>query len=248
MSTETLYSWARHLDDVPFLDHTWVTDFTEPATPAPGDNYWYCWGELHTTLDKDLATGQADLAVASAIMPPNTPAKPEGTPAYQKTEYMGAIDYYGLDGVCHQTANEVLAATGSSGEAVTVMGAAGYGLSTFMFGTYGLNDEKWGGIVAAHLTGYQLAGDQFETLLNAAVTDSASRAKVLEYRAIAQLAMAALRTQVVAGAIDNYYPAVGVIAAGALYKVKSVLTDAEFDALFPSIDFDNEMWLQPPMD
>jgi DNA-binding protein HU-beta len=50
----------------------------------------------------------------------------------------GTIFRYGIDGVCHQLANQVLYATGAGGAApITVNKARGYFLSLMRYGTYG---------------------------------------------------------------------------------------------------------------
>lgn len=54
------------------------------------------------------------------------------------------IFLYGLDGVCHQAANQVLAATAQPGNApLTVSASRGYRLSQFIWGAYGRNRDDW---------------------------------------------------------------------------------------------------------
>jgi hypothetical protein len=56
----------------------------------------------------------------------------------------GGIDYYGISGVCHQLSNRILFATaGAGGTPATVSGAHGYGVSRFLYGTYGSDAAEW---------------------------------------------------------------------------------------------------------
>jgi hypothetical protein len=56
----------------------------------------------------------------------------------------GTIFTYGIDGVCHQLANQVLYATGIGAAApLTVRNARGYIASTFLYGTYGVQHAAW---------------------------------------------------------------------------------------------------------
>jgi hypothetical protein len=68
----------------------------------------------------------------------------------------GTIFVYGVDGVCHQLANQVLYSTQAGGAQLTVRLARGYMASTFIYGTYGLQHAAWAAKVAAcsgaHLT------------------------------------------------------------------------------------------------
>lgn len=247
MADITLHSWAHPLEIAPFLDHTWVTNFPEPnsANPPP-EHYWYCWGIVHTEAREELSSGHADEALATSIQPSNTPALEPGEPNYAPSNTSGSIVYYGLDGVCHQTANQVLASTGSSEmEPVRVHGAHGYPLSTFLFSTYGLNSEGWEQIVQQLLPDVQLPGDDFIPILEAAVAPE-RRAKILEIRVAAQMSIILLRAAV-ANHGFNYYPLVGAIAAAALYKIHDYLPQSEFEDLFPSLEIGNDDWLKPPL-
>ena len=59
----------------------------------------------------------------------------------------GTIYVYGVDGVCHQLANQVLYAT--SGTRLTVNKARGYFFSTYLYGTYGLQHAAWASKIAS---------------------------------------------------------------------------------------------------
>ena len=61
----------------------------------------------------------------------------------------GTVFSYGVDGVCHQLANQVLYATGSGGAPLTMARARGYMASTFIYGTYGLQHAAWANKLAS---------------------------------------------------------------------------------------------------
>jgi hypothetical protein len=118
-----------------WADHTWVTDFqSRPTCPAPQADYWYSAGDCHPSgSDNDpqrLSSADADLGVAKCIARPNEHTFHPG-PATARI-------VYGIDGVCHQIANRILASTGTRDEApITVAGARGYRISRFVYGEYG---------------------------------------------------------------------------------------------------------------
>ena len=248
MSQVTLFSWAHPLSFAKPLDHTWVSDFAPPQPEQPADsNYWYCWGEYHGSYSHQLASGSAALEVAAAISEPNTPAIPHGTPPYKPSSISGSITYYGLDGVCHNVANQILASTGTPATmAKTVEGANGYPLSTFFFGTYGLNETDWAKIVAAHLSGVQLAGDQFLPFMAVAGLTPAEAKNVGAIRAKAHSAFADIRQRIALKGRD-YYPEVIVVALAALGAVRLEVGHDKFFKLFPSADLKSAEWLRPPV-
>jgi len=114
-----LCAWAvpAWFSDSP-LDHTWVTDFDNRVTSyssigeviAAGKNNWYCWGSYHATggtpeiADGYLGSQPGNVALSMCLVTPNQPSK--GNPPAQ-----GTIFSYGVDGVCHQLANQVLWST-----------------------------------------------------------------------------------------------------------------------------------------
>lgn len=133
------------------VDHTWVTTYDSRVTPyatindvkAAGQNNWFCWGDFHPKGGTPVnATGfigsqKGNLALASCLVEPNLISS--GNPAAQ-----GTIFTYGIDGVCHQLANQVLYSTKTAGlEPLTVKEARGYALSSFIYGTYGLQHAAW---------------------------------------------------------------------------------------------------------
>ena len=154
----TLWAWAvpAWFSDSP-LDHTWVTDFDNRVTSYPtigdviaaGRNNWYCWGSYHAKggtpelADGFLGSQSADAGLAGCLVASNLPSK--GNPAAQ-----GTIFSYGVDGVCHQLANQVLWATkNGAGSPLTVRQARGYRISSFLFGTYGRQTVAWRAKIAS---------------------------------------------------------------------------------------------------
>jgi hypothetical protein len=133
------------------VDHTWVTTYDNRVTPyanidevkTAGEFYWYCWGDFHASGGTpDNPTGflgqqSGDLTLAQCLVEPNADSR---TVAAAR----GTIYTYGIDGVCHQLANQVLYATRAVGvEQLTVCGARGYMASTFLYGETGLQQEAW---------------------------------------------------------------------------------------------------------
>ncbi len=129
------------------LDHTWITTYNSNVTRyddiadvvAAHEDLWYCWGSFHAIGDPSaiLASRTGNRALAECLVQPN--ADSSTTPAAR-----GTIFTYGIDGVCHQLANQILYATGSPGNPpLTVRGARGYAISSFLFGTYGLQTSAW---------------------------------------------------------------------------------------------------------
>lgn len=148
MASLTFYAWVNPAfwSHAP-VDHTWVTSYDSRATSysnigdviAAGQINWYCWGDFH--LDGNppdpIAVQSGSGTLAQCLVEGN--AASNGNPAAQ-----GTIFSYGVDGVCHQLANQVLYATGSASQApATVKNARGYGASSFLYGTYGLQQAAW---------------------------------------------------------------------------------------------------------
>ncbi|SDA87876.1 hypothetical protein [Mesorhizobium qingshengii] len=148
-STVTLHAWATpaFVGGSP-VDHTWVTTYNNQqhhyanaaAVAAAGKDYWFCWGSYHPTggtpgnQTGTLGKQSGHLALARCLVQSN--ADSATVPAAQ-----GTILIYGIDGVCHQLANQVLYAT--TGTLLTVKKARGYGASSFLYGTYGLRHAAW---------------------------------------------------------------------------------------------------------
>ena len=115
----------------------------------------------------------------------------------------GTIFTYGVDGVCHQLANQVLYSTGIGGvRPMTVRGARGYASSIFVYGTYGLQHVAWlnkirscgAPQVLTAAGGIPMAGppDEFEARAREALGDSdpETLAKLLALRVEAQRSIA----------------------------------------------------------
>jgi hypothetical protein len=133
------------------VDHTWVTTYDNrrfkyadiAEVERAKEHYWYCWGSFQPkggtprNATGFLASGAASLSYASCLCLPN--ADSWKTPAAR-----GAVFRYGVDGVCHQLANQILWATDPSGTLPLVVAKArGYWISNGMFGTYGTQHAAW---------------------------------------------------------------------------------------------------------
>lgn len=148
----TLFAWVTpaYDEDSP-VDHTWVTTYDNRKNTYPnindvedaGELYWYCWGSFHPKggapghADGYLAQQSGNLDIAKCLVLPNASC-------HDNSAARGTIFRYGLDGVCHQLANQVLYSTAGGGHnALTVKGARGYQISTFLYGTYGTQHTAW---------------------------------------------------------------------------------------------------------
>jgi len=145
-----LYAWANPVTGT-LWDHTWVTTYDNRSAHYPdigkvvkdGLDYWFCWGDYHPSgstpnhPDGFLGAMSGDLGIARCLCRSNAPSK-TGAPT------CGTIFTYGIDGVCHQLANQVLWATkGPVAGPLTVSNARGYHISSFFFGTYGNQSVAW---------------------------------------------------------------------------------------------------------
>ena len=157
-ASQKLYAWA-----VPIIapgspwDHTWVTSYDNRAHPYPDiaavkrakQDYWYCWGGFHARggtpnlPDGSLGSHNGDIKLARCLAAPNADCS-------ASFAARGTIFTYGVDGVCHQLANQVLYATGRGGaRPLTVSMAGGYWLSSGIYGAYGLQHSAWRNKIAA---------------------------------------------------------------------------------------------------
>lgn len=149
MANAPLYAWtAPAFWKGNVLDHTWVTSYDNRKSNLQdiaevvksGENYWYCWGRFHASggtpkhPDGFLLTQDGDLDYAKCLATPNLESA-------NNRGARGTIENYGTDGVCHQLANQVLYATGSS--PAVVREARGYWFSNALFSTYGLARREW---------------------------------------------------------------------------------------------------------
>lgn len=154
----SLFAWAvpAFMNGAP-VDHTWVTAFDNRKTNYPTvadviaakQFYWFCWGSYHPiggipgNPTGFLGSQKGNLPFATCLVAPNADSRT--VPAAR-----GTIFTYGVDGVCHQLANQVLYATGVGATSpLTVRGARGYVASTFLYGTYGLQTAAWAAKIAS---------------------------------------------------------------------------------------------------
>ncbi|MBL8589844.1 MAG: hypothetical protein JNK46_15030 [Methylobacteriaceae bacterium] len=151
----TLYAWAApaFVSGAP-VDHTWVTDYDNRSVAhgnvgqvvAAGAHYWFCWGSFHSTggtpaiANGLLLSRKGNLPTAICLVLPNADSR-LAAPA------RGTIFSYGVDGVCHQLANQVLFACGGSPPIVS--SARGYAASAFLYGDYGLQHSAWAAKIAS---------------------------------------------------------------------------------------------------
>ena len=115
----TLEGWCQDIDNLADVaDHTYVY--------CPEQNvYWGCWGGHSAPDARRVCQGQGNFARANCISRPHSQA--------------GIL--YGVNGVCHQTANRILFPAG-----VIISGAKFYWLSVLLYGTYGtvgLSHIEW---------------------------------------------------------------------------------------------------------
>ena len=153
-----LYAWATpaFVSGSP-VDHTWVTTYDNrtnalanvAAVVAAKQDYWYCWGSFHPRggtpafPDGSLGVQAGSLPLARCLVQSNADSS-------SVFAARGTIFTYGIDGVCHQLANQVLYATGVGGApALTVSNARGYHASVAVYGTYGLQHAAWRNKIAA---------------------------------------------------------------------------------------------------
>jgi hypothetical protein len=139
------------------VDHTWVTTYDNRQIVYPndsqvtqaGESYWYCWGGFCPSGGTPnnqtgyLGEQSGDLSVAQCLVKPNADSRTDAAAR-------GTIFTYGVDGVCHQLANQILYATAiGSTSPLTVRNARGYIASTFIYHTYGLQHAAWANKIAS---------------------------------------------------------------------------------------------------
>lgn len=200
----TLYAWAAPIVEE-LADHTWVTTYDNRRTQYPddaavakaGESYWYCWGSFQPkggTPDIPggfLGEQSGDLGVARCLVKPNADSRTDAAAR-------GTIFVYGVSGVCHQLANQVLYATRAGGRTpLTVKNAGktgGYWFSTFIYGTYGVDTVAWTNKLGScgALSSEEIASgamtlpglpDDFETRAREVLGDDPKLAELLALRA-----------------------------------------------------------------
>jgi hypothetical protein len=150
------YAWAvpAFTTDSP-VDHTWVTTYDNRIDTYPSDQAVdapvsstgtagarFIRKDILQTVPTAFGQQAGDLALAGCLVVANADSRT--LPAAR-----GTIFSYGVDGVCHQLANQVLFATGRGGAPLTVAPARGYMASTFIYGTYGLQHAAWANKLAS---------------------------------------------------------------------------------------------------
>lgn len=139
-----LYAWVSPAFMPPGtwspVEHTWVTSYHSLRTPcqdinavkSTGENYWYCFGGFHPgSSRRHIAYCSSTLGLEHCLVGANDPKS------------SGTIVDYGIDGVCHQVANQVLYANSAQHTWKTVQRAKGYPISSAIYGTYGRHEEAW---------------------------------------------------------------------------------------------------------
>lgn len=141
MTDTKLYAWVNPLSIDKKIDHTWVTTYAPPPiyddindVVNAGEHCWYCWGSYHPKGNSSkysngaIGNASGNLAFSQCICQSN-----------DKNAH-GTVFTYAWDGVCHQLANQVLYSTNGP---LTVKLARGYAISSFLYGTYGANNNDW---------------------------------------------------------------------------------------------------------
>ena len=146
-----MFAWAVPVWNGALVDHTWVTTYDNRQSPYPddtavekaGQSYWYCWGSFQPgggtpeIEDGYLGEQNGDLVLAQCLVKPNADCQ---TSAAAR----GTIFIYAVSGVCHQSANQALYATGTGGATpLTVSKARGYWFSSLVYGPYGVDAVAW---------------------------------------------------------------------------------------------------------
>jgi len=253
----TLYAWATPAfsSDSP-VDHTWVTDYDNRVDPyskiaaveKAQANYWYCWGKFHIQGSSSeqpngyLGSASGDFALAQCLCLPNKES--DSIPPHTRPNACGTIYYYGLDGVCHQLANQVLWATGGTGTTpLTVALARGYRASSFIYGAYGILHHDWSANIsrcaappsspsAVNTMG---ANDDFaihaERVL-ASLNASEKLAPLLALRDSVRKEQLAQREAAVKGEVMPSAEALNARNQAYFQRAAALLTSAEFEAVF----------------
>jgi len=253
----TLYAWATPAfsSDSP-VDHTFVTDYDNRIDPYKSikavekaqANYWYCWGDFHCQGESSeqpqgyLGSASGDFALAQCLCLPNKES--DSIPPHTRPNACGTIYYYGLDGVCHQLANQVLWATGGTGTTpLTVALARGYRASSFIYGAYGILHHDWSANIsrcaappsspsAVNTMG---ANDDFaihaERVL-ASLNASEKLAPLLALRDSVRKEQLAQREAVVKGEVMPSAEALNARNQAYFQRAAALLTSAEFEAVF----------------
>lgn len=256
----TLYAWATPAfsKDSP-VDHTFVTDYDNRVHNYPSiskveqaqANYWYCWGVFHAQGESSqqpkgyLGSASGDFSLAQCLCLPNKMSN--SIDPHARPNACGTIYHYGLDGVCHQLANQVLWATGSATTApLTVALARGYRASSFIYGTYGILHHDWKANISRCTVAmpppsspsavttmdpnddFAIHAQQVLATLHA----SDKLAPLLALRDSVREEQLAQREAVLKGAVMPSADALNARNQAYLKRAEALLTGAEFEAVF----------------
>jgi len=236
----TLFAWANPLKAAPILDHTWVTNYEippihdNPPPPPKGDDYWWCWGIYHAVGSGGthhqpygaIGNGSANLEITRNVVTPNDQAA------------HGTIAYYGVDGVCHQLANQTLYTTGDRDhEPLRVSDARGYHLSTFFYKNYGLQQTAWKETVAKYAPEIRVPDDDFSAILNTLIAPSPEQLiKIEAVRLTAHTSLQAIRENITKKSPEKIHIEIAAALAVALAEMHHILGKSDFEKLFPPFD------------
>lgn len=178
----TLYAWAKPANLIGrWADHTWVTTYdnrmVQPGSledvAAAGEHLWMCWGAFHPCggapghPDGLIVARDGRLPLAGCVVQDN--ADSVKVPAAR-----GTVSLYGIHGVCHQVANQILHATATTdAPPISVKGSRGYYKSVYFYRQYGRRDSAWTAKLHACLEGSGVAA-RFED-----VDDFTARAQLV---------------------------------------------------------------------
>ena len=128
------------------LDHTWVTSYDCRVSPYPtihdvinaNELYWYCNGDFHITgrtpryNDGLVFKRTLNHEIARCLVGSNNPNE------------SGTIEWYGIDGVCHQVTNQVIYnANIGIPDPLKAKKVRGYTLSSAIYGKFGRRKDAW---------------------------------------------------------------------------------------------------------
>ncbi len=219
------------------VDHTWI---------QTGADYWYCWGSRHPP-GRLLGTRLGDEVFAACLVKPNVDSLSDSAAR-------GTIYVYGVDGVCHQLANQVGWATSVTGVPPLVVSLAnGYKASTFVYGVYGrLTAMDWAklkakcapsaptgtpaaptGILGGDESLNQMIDDDFPQRARAVLGDRSPKlSEIAAIRESLTKGLESLRAEVARSDPDAFAKRANDLINEHFNRAASVLEPSEFRALF----------------
>lgn len=180
----TLHAWAKPANLIGrWADHTWVTTYDnrlqQPGSledvAAAGEHLWMCWGAFHPEggapgrPDGLVTAREGRLPLAGCVVQGNADSVKDAAAR-------GTISLYGIHGVCHQVANQVLHATATAdAPPISVRGARGYFKSVYFYRQYGRRDSAWAAKLDSCLEGSGVSamfdGDDFTARAQLVLTE-----------------------------------------------------------------------------